>query len=54
MNDLEKPTAGTPDFSQFVYFRNINERELAELPADALTGVDDLQALVVVTNGEGQ
>ncbi|MEO1660676.1 MAG: DUF1150 family protein [Pseudomonadota bacterium] len=54
MNDLEKPTPGPLDFSQFVYFRNINERELAELPADALTGVDDLEALVVVTNGEGQ
>ncbi|MEO1553808.1 MAG: DUF1150 family protein [Pseudomonadota bacterium] len=54
MNDLVKPTAGEPDFSRFVYFRNINELELAELPADALRGVDDLEDLVVVTNGEGQ
>ncbi|MEL7040511.1 MAG: DUF1150 family protein [Pseudomonadota bacterium] len=54
MNDLEKPTTGALDFSQFVYFRNINERELAELPEDALRGVEDLQALVVVTNGDGQ
>ncbi|MEM9377177.1 MAG: DUF1150 family protein [Pseudomonadota bacterium] len=54
MNDLEKPTAGALDFSRFVYFRNINERELAELPEDALRGVEDLQDLVIVTNGEGQ
>jgi hypothetical protein len=54
MNDLEKPTAGELDFSRFVYFRNINELELAELPADALRGVEDLEDLVVVTNGEGQ
>ena len=54
MNDLVKPTAGELDFSRFVYFRNINELELAELPADALRGVDDLEDLVVVTNGEGQ
>ncbi len=54
MNDLVKPTAGELDFSRFVYFRNINELELAELPADALRGVEDLEDLVVVTNGEGQ
>jgi len=54
MNDLVKPTAGELDFSRFVYFRNINELELAELPADALQGVDDLEDLVVVTNGDGQ
>ncbi|MEM7460220.1 MAG: DUF1150 family protein [Pseudomonadota bacterium] len=54
MNDLEKPTAGELDFSRFVYFRNINELELAELPVDALRGVDDIEDLVVVTNGEGQ
>lgn len=54
MNDLVKPTAGELDFSRFVYFRNINELELAELPADALDGVDDLADLVVVTNGDGQ
>ena len=54
MNTLEKPTTGDLDFSRFVYFRNINELELAELPADALRGVDDLEELVVVTNGEGQ
>ena len=54
MNDLVKPTAGELDFSRFVYFRNINELELAELPADALRGVEDLDELVVVTNGEGQ
>jgi len=54
MNDLAKPTDGELDFSRFVYFRNINELELAELPADALRGVDDLQDLVVVTNGDGQ
>lgn len=54
MNELEKPTTGELDFSRFVYFRNINERELAELPADALNGVDDLDNLVVVTNGDGR
>ena len=54
MNDLLKPTTGDQDFSRFVYFRNINERELAELPADALNGVDDIEELVVVTNGDGQ
>ena len=54
MNDLIKPTTGEPDFSRFVYFRNINAHELAELPADALSGVSDLQSLVVVTNGDGQ
>ena len=54
MNDLVKPTAGELDFSRFVYFRNINELELAELPAAALRGVEDLEDLVVVTNGEGQ
>mmetsp|Transcript_13530 Transcript_13530/g.17764 ORF Transcript_13530/g.17764 Transcript_13530/m.17764 type:complete len:81 (-) Transcript_13530:85-327(-) len=54
MNNLEKPTTGDLDFSRFVYFRNINELELAELPADALRGVDDLEELVVVTNGDGQ
>lgn len=54
MNDLEKPTTGEPDFSRFVYFRNINELELAELPADALRSVEDLEDLVVVTNGDGQ
>lgn len=54
MNNLEKPTTGELDFSRFVYFRNINELELAELPADALRGVDDLEDLVVVTNGDGQ
>ena len=45
MNDLVKPTAGELDFSRFVYFRNINELELAELPADALRGVEDLEDL---------
>ncbi|MEO1303940.1 MAG: DUF1150 family protein [Pseudomonadota bacterium] len=54
MNDQVKPTAGEHDFSRFVYFRNINELELAELPADALRGVNDIEDLVVVTNGEGQ
>lgn len=54
MNTLAKPTTGDLDFSRFVYFRNINELELAELPADALRGVDDLEELVVVTNGDGQ
>lgn len=54
MTTLEKPTTGDLDFSRFVYFRNINELELAELPADALRGVDDLEELVVVTNGDGQ
>jgi hypothetical protein len=54
MNDLVKPTTGEADFSRFVYFRNINEQELADLPEDALSGVEDLHALVVVTNGEGQ
>ena len=46
MNDLVKPTAGELDFSRFVYFRNINELELAELPADALRGVEDLEEAV--------
>lgn len=54
MNDMIKPNADALDFSRFVYFREINERELAELPADALKAVDDLENLVVVTNGEGQ
>ncbi len=54
MNDQVKPTTGEADFSRFVYFRNINERELAELPAEALRSVDDIEELVVVTNGEGQ
>ena len=54
MNDLERPTTGENDFSRFVYFRNINEGELAELPAAALSGVDDVDELVVVTNGDGQ
>lgn len=54
MNDQVKPTTGEHDFSRFVYFRNINELELAELPADALRGVNDIDDLVVVTNGEGQ
>lgn len=54
MNDLIKPTAEQTDFSRFVYFRNINERELSELPEDALRGVNDLESLVVVTNGDGQ
>lgn len=54
MNTIAKPTTGDLDFSRFVYFRNINELELAELPADALRGVDDLEELVVVTNGDGQ
>jgi tRNA A37 threonylcarbamoyltransferase TsaD len=53
MTTLEKPTTGDLDFSRLVYFRNINELELAELPADALRGVDDLEELVVVTNGDG-
>ncbi|MEO1538644.1 MAG: DUF1150 family protein [Pseudomonadota bacterium] len=54
MNDMIKPNADALDFSRFVYFREINERELAELPADALNAVNDLENLVVVTNGEGQ
>ena len=54
MTDMMKLTADTPDFSRFVYFRNINERELAELPAEALRSIDDINDLVVVTNGEGQ
>ena len=54
MNDLNKPTTGDLDFSRYVYFRDINERELAELPPEALRSVDDLEELVVVTNGEGQ
>ena len=54
MNDMIKPNTDELDFSRFVYFREINERELAELPADALKGVNDLESLVVVTNGEGQ
>jgi len=54
MNDMTKLTADTPDLSRFVYFRNINERELAELPAEALQNINDVDNLVVVTNGEGQ
>lgn len=54
MTDMTKLTADTPDFSRFVYFRDINERELAELPPEALRSVDDVDDLVVVTNGEGQ
>lgn len=54
MNDLTKPTPGELDFSRFVYFRNINERELAELPPEALRSVSDLDELVVVTNGDGK
>lgn len=54
MNDMTKLTADAPDFSRFVYFRDINERELAELPAEALRNINDVEDLVVVTNGEGQ
>ena len=54
MNDMIKPDSDALDFSRFVYFREINERELAELPADALNAVDDLENLGVVTNGDGQ
>ena len=53
MNDMIKPDSDALDFSRFVYFREINERELAELPADALNAVDDVERLVVVTNGDG-
>lgn len=54
MNDMMKSDAAALDFSRFVYFRNINARELAELPEDALKSVSDLDELVVVTNGDGQ
>ena len=54
MTNMTKLTADTPDFSRFVYFRDINERELAELPPEALRSVDDVEDLVVVTNGDGQ
>lgn len=54
MTDMTKLTADTTDFSRFVYFRDINEQELADLPADALNSVNDVHDLVVVTNGEGQ
>ena len=54
MNDMIKPDSDALDFSRFVYFREINERELAELPADALNAVDDVERLGVVTNGDGQ
>ncbi len=54
MTNMTKLTADAPDFSRFVYFRDINEQELADLPAEALRSVNDLEDLVVVTNGEGQ
>ena len=54
MTDMTKLTAETPDFSRFVYFREISARELAELPVEALNSIDDVDELVVVTNGEGQ
>lgn len=54
MTDMTKLTADEPDDSRFVYFRDINEQELAALPAEALRSVDDIDDLVVVTNGEGQ
>ncbi len=54
MTDMTKLTAETPDFSRFVYFREINEHELAELPPEALRSIDDVEDLVVVTNGDGQ
>ena len=54
MTNMPKLTADTPDFSRFVYFRDINERELAELPPEALQSIAHVEDLVVVTNGEGQ
>ncbi len=54
MTNMTKLTADAPDFSRFVYFRDINERELAELPPEALRSINQVEDLVVVTNGEGQ
>ncbi len=54
MNDVFKPTPGATDDSGMVYFRDINANEIAELPQEALNSIEDVDDLVVVTNGEGK
>ena len=51
--DLKTPLQ-TQDLSRFVYLRGIQKAEIAELPEEALAQINDLDKLVVVTNGEGQ
>ncbi|MDJ0919826.1 MAG: DUF1150 family protein [Henriciella sp.] len=42
------------DVSQLAYVRSIKSKELAELPREALASVEDVDALFVLTNGDGK
>lgn len=42
------------DASKFAYIRAIEDDELAALPNDALSSVEDPTSLFVLTNGEGE
>ncbi|MEM8616156.1 MAG: DUF1150 family protein [Pseudomonadota bacterium] len=53
-NSIKNDPSLTPDVSRMIYIRAINEGELDALPDEALMGVQDTDALFVLTNGEGK
>ncbi len=53
MTDLTKTLADI-DASKLAYIRGLEAAELAALPNEALSNVDDLDSLYVVTNGDGE
>ncbi|MEM1036395.1 MAG: DUF1150 family protein [Pseudomonadota bacterium] len=42
------------DLSKIAYIRAVAHEEVAALPSDALTMVNDVEALYVLTDGEGK
>ena len=51
--DLTK-TLEAIDASKLAYIRGIDAAELAALPNEVLSNVDDVDELFVVTNGDGE
>ena len=54
MNAHDKPLPGGLDYSRIAYIRAIEANELAALPREAFEQIDDIEALYVLTNGDGQ
>ncbi|MEM9937660.1 MAG: DUF1150 family protein [Pseudomonadota bacterium] len=54
MNEQVTTLFAAIDVSQLAYVRSIKTKELAEIPRDALDTVEDVNALFVLTNGEGK
>jgi len=42
------------DFGQFAYIRSLEADEIAALPNEALSSVDDLDELFMIINGDGE